>query len=72
MANTQTDDPRVRLIDVADQVARASIPSYSTRGLSGNEDLYLERFRAAYWHLARTVETSPMERSDTKVPTAAK
>lgn len=66
-----TNDYRVRLIELADSLAKADLPNHAVSGLSGNGDLYLKRFRAAYQHLASTVEATPSHRiSEEDLPIA--
>ncbi|MEW6223209.1 MAG: hypothetical protein AB1627_01130 [Chloroflexota bacterium] len=56
-----TDDYKIRLIDLADSIARQALPAGE---LAKSEIRYLKRFRAAYQHLASSVEKTPGHRDD--------
>jgi hypothetical protein len=51
------DSARVRLIDLANDLAMAALPTGKV-AIRGREPEYLARFRAAYRHLAFTVDSA--------------
>jgi hypothetical protein len=53
-----TNDPHVALIEIASDLANAGMGS----AISGREAIWLERFRAAYWHMANTHDLQPGNR----------